>query len=64
MPAERIASTKRRSLAMKNIRKRLAGLTLTELLCVMAILTVLASLYLGAIIRAFTRVVHFLKSIT
>jgi prepilin-type N-terminal cleavage/methylation domain-containing protein len=49
------------SRAMRNFRKRLAGLTLTELLCVMAIITILASLYLGAILRAFTRVVKFLK---
>ena len=50
--------------AMKKIRKRLAGLTLTELLCVMAIITILASLYLGAILRAFTRVVKFLKGMS
>jgi prepilin-type N-terminal cleavage/methylation domain-containing protein len=47
--------------AMNRIRKRPAGMTLTELLCVMAILAILASLYLGAILRAFTRVVKFLK---
>jgi prepilin-type N-terminal cleavage/methylation domain-containing protein len=43
------------------IRKGLAGLTLTELVCVIAIMAIIASLYLGAIIRAFTRVVKFLK---
>lgn len=36
-------------------------MTLTELLCVIAIIAILASLYLGAILRAFTRVVKFLK---
>ena len=46
---------------MKKIRKRLAGLTLTELLCVMAIITLLAAMYLGAVIRAFVRVKKFLQ---
>jgi prepilin-type N-terminal cleavage/methylation domain-containing protein len=43
------------------IGKRLAGLTLTELLCVIAIITILASMYLGVIIKTFTRVVKFLQ---
>jgi prepilin-type N-terminal cleavage/methylation domain-containing protein len=47
--------------AVKKIRNRLGGMTLTELLCVIAIMAILASLYLGAIVRAFTRVVKFLK---
>ena len=46
---------------MKKIRKRPAGLTLTELLCVMAIITLLAAMYLGAVMRAFVRVRRFLK---
>jgi prepilin-type N-terminal cleavage/methylation domain-containing protein len=46
---------------MNKIQKRLAGLTLTELLCVIAILAILGSLYLGAIFKAFTRIVKFLK---
>jgi len=33
-------------------------------LCVIAIIAILASLYLGAIIRAFTRVVKFLKGMS
>jgi prepilin-type N-terminal cleavage/methylation domain-containing protein len=48
-------------MVMKKSRKRLAGLTLTELLCVMAIISILASLYLGAIMRVFARVVRYLK---
>jgi prepilin-type N-terminal cleavage/methylation domain-containing protein len=46
---------------MKRIQKRLAGLTLTELVCVIAIIAILASMYLGNIIRTFVRVVKFLK---
>jgi prepilin-type N-terminal cleavage/methylation domain-containing protein len=45
----------------KKIQKQLAGMTLTELVCVIAILTILGSMYVGAIVRAFTRVVKFLK---
>lgn len=40
--------------------KRLTALTLTELLCVMAILLILISLYLPAILRAYKRVRAFL----
>jgi prepilin-type N-terminal cleavage/methylation domain-containing protein len=46
---------------MKKIQRRLAGLTLTELLCVMAVITILAAMYLGAVIRAFVRVKKFLQ---
>jgi prepilin-type N-terminal cleavage/methylation domain-containing protein len=45
----------------KKARKRMAGVTLTELLCVMAIIAIFASLYLGAIVRAFHKVLKFLK---
>jgi prepilin-type N-terminal cleavage/methylation domain-containing protein len=40
--------------------KRQAGLTLTELLCVMAIILILAALYLPAIARAYHRIRAFL----
>jgi prepilin-type N-terminal cleavage/methylation domain-containing protein len=50
--------------AMKKIRRRLSGMTLTELLCVIAIIAILASLYLGAILRAFRHVVKFLKGMS
>jgi len=46
---------------MTRIRKRLAGITLTELVCVIAIIAILASTYVGVIVRAFVRVVKFLK---
>jgi prepilin-type N-terminal cleavage/methylation domain-containing protein len=36
------------------------GMTLTELLCVLAIIAILAALYLPAIARAFVRVKRFL----
>jgi len=40
--------------------KRQAALTLTELLCVMAIILILAALYLPAIARAYRRIRAFL----
>jgi prepilin-type N-terminal cleavage/methylation domain-containing protein len=40
--------------------KRKAGLTLTELLCVMAIILILAALYLPAIAKAYHRIRTFL----
>ncbi len=40
--------------------KRTAGVTLTELLCVMAIILILMALYLPAIARAYKRVRGFL----
>jgi len=45
---------------MDHRRKQMAGLTLTELLCVIAIILVLAALYLPAIAKAYTRVRTFL----
>ena len=38
-----------------------AGMSLTELLCVLLLIAILASLYLGAISRAYTHVRNFLK---
>jgi prepilin-type N-terminal cleavage/methylation domain-containing protein len=38
----------------------MAGLTLTELLCVVAIILILAALYLPAIAKAYTRIRAFL----
>jgi prepilin-type N-terminal cleavage/methylation domain-containing protein len=46
---------------MTRRRKRLAGLSLTELVCVIAVIAILAALYIGVITRAFARVVKFLK---
>ena len=40
--------------------KRQAALTLTELLCVLAIMLILAALYLPTIARAYKRVRAFL----
>jgi len=40
--------------------KRQAALTLTELLCVLAIILILAALYLPAIARAYRRIRAFL----
>jgi len=45
---------------MAKITRRKSGMSLTELLCVMAIIAILASLYLGAIVRAFVRIKKFL----
>jgi len=45
---------------MNQRQRRTAGLTLTELLCVIAILLILAALYLPAIARAYKRIVTFL----
>jgi prepilin-type N-terminal cleavage/methylation domain-containing protein len=49
---------------MMRMRKRQAGLTLTELVCVIAIIVILASLYAGVIVRTFVRVVKFLKGMS
>jgi len=45
---------------MRQNLKRRAALSLTELLCVLAIISILAALYLPAIARAFKRVRTFL----
>lgn len=39
-------------------RKQKRGMSLIELLCVIAIISILAAFYLGAISRAFLRVTH------
>jgi prepilin-type N-terminal cleavage/methylation domain-containing protein len=41
-------------------RPRVAGVTLTELLCVVGIIAILSAFYLPAIARAFLRVKKFL----
>lgn len=38
------------------------GMSLMELLCVIAIISILAAMYLGAIAKAFIHVYKFLKS--
>jgi prepilin-type N-terminal cleavage/methylation domain-containing protein len=45
---------------MNRRQRQISGLTLTELLCVIAILLILAGLYLPAIARAYKRIVTFL----
>lgn len=49
---------------MDQRQKRKAGLTLTELLCVIAIILILAAFYLPAIARAYHRVRVFLAGIS
>ena len=39
------------------------GVSLTELLCVFAILSLLAALYLGAILRAYLKIMAFIKTL-
>ena len=45
------------------VRKRGAAMSLTELLCVVAIIAILAALYLPAVVRAFVRIKKFLGDI-
>jgi prepilin-type N-terminal cleavage/methylation domain-containing protein len=45
---------------MKARLKKIAALSLIELLCVIAILGILAALYLPTVMRAFMRVKRFL----
>jgi len=40
-----------------------AGVSLTELLCVMAILCVLSVFYLGAILRAYQKITAFIMTL-
>lgn len=44
---------------LKNTNRK-SGMSLTELLCVIAIIAILASLYLGVIAKAFVRIKKFL----
>ena len=46
---------------MTQIRQQTGGWSLTELLCVMAIIAILSSMYLGALARAFVHVKKFLE---
>ena len=46
---------------MTPIHQRNLSWTLTELLCVMAIISILAAMYLGAIARAFVHIKKFLE---
>lgn len=45
---------------LKRNKRKIRGVSITELLCVLAIIAVLASLYLPAVMRAFVRVKKFL----
>jgi prepilin-type N-terminal cleavage/methylation domain-containing protein len=45
---------------MNERQSQTAGFSLTELLCVIAILLILAALYLPAIAKAYKRIVTFL----
>lgn len=48
---------------MKIKSKKMAGVTLTELMCVLAIIAILSALYLPSILRAFLRVKKFLTGV-
>ena len=49
-----------RSLRTETLRKHCAAMSLTELLCVLAIIAILAALYLPEVVRAFVRIKKFL----
>jgi len=51
------------SLVRISLRKRTSGVTLTELLCVLAIIAILCALYLPTIARAYQRIRHFLAGL-
>jgi prepilin-type N-terminal cleavage/methylation domain-containing protein len=44
--------------ALGKIVRRSSGLTLMELLCVIAIISIIAAIYLGVIFKAFLHVKH------
>jgi prepilin-type N-terminal cleavage/methylation domain-containing protein len=50
----------RHNLFMALKRHRIFGMTAMELLCVIAIISILAAIYLGAITKAFVHVKKFL----
>jgi prepilin-type N-terminal cleavage/methylation domain-containing protein len=43
-----------------SVRRHCGAMSLTELMCVLAILSILAALYLPSVARAFVRIKHFL----
>ena len=48
---------------MTSAPQRTKGWSLTELLCVIAIIAILSSMYLGALARAFVHVKKFLEGL-
>jgi len=50
-----------RQVPKKAARRR--GVSLTELLCVLGILSLLSSLYLSAVLKAYLRIMTFIESI-